>query len=461
MLKQQLITLLYLIGIAQSNATKGSSSSESQGVDPERMNLSIQNRSQQTSPIECKDAFTQVTPKHYKEVFTQVTPKHLVFAQTSPVNFDSAPNTSPTGEAALTDPGMCFILEQIFHSICCTGILILVSKRLIFLFLSVFAGHLIMPPSDEEGDVEADMSNICGYLIGDFSPLSPYSSGQEGDSSNGFSSDDSAEESIGHRVRKRRRSSDGRNLTCSQEQINVPKAAAPKVQEVEKDFLEMPIEEQEQLMQGQVLSGVIACTSAQIQVPSSQSSTSQSQPSLMRGEELEEAKENFLEELSMNGTKATSVTQRDEWLAIPETDRDIVMCLAGRFMKCTKCPDRKRHYYYDRSNAMQHVRIHFSNAFNPCPVCKNRVYSCTTRNGFNAHVVRCALKNGKKGYETQSMVHKKFNFYKFPNSHYDSYIVDMRKNAVLKAEIDIFRKKCREARQRERKKNEPKNRLKK
>ena len=113
-----------------SSSSSSSSSEESQGIDPtqllevsigdepvpdmdataaqasrttfaqkmkklrQRMKVSIQNRSQQTSPIKCKDDFTQVTPKHLKEVSTQVTPKRMVSAQTSPVNFDSSPNTS-------------------------------------------------------------------------------------------------------------------------------------------------------------------------------------------------------------------------------------------------------------------------------------------------------------------------------------------------------------------------------
>ena len=176
---------------------------------------------------------------------------------------------------------------------------------------------------------------------------------------------------------------------------------------------------------------------------------SQSLPSLLQGEELEEAKEKFLKELAVKGMQVKSVTQRDEWLAMPEIDRDIVMCKARRYMKCTMCPDRKRRYHYDKSNALQHVRIHFKNAFHPCPVCELSIESCHTRNGFHRHVVKCASDNGKKGYETQTEVGKKFNCYTFPDTDYEPFVFDMRNDAFLKNIIDEHRKVRREDRKKE------------
>ena len=120
------------------------------------------------------------------------------------------------------------------------------------------------------------------------------------------------------------------------------------------------------------------------------------------------------------------------------------MCQARRYMKCLKCPDRKRHYYYDKSNALQHVRTHFArkHVFEPCPICHKIIASCNNKNSFHNHVVR----HGVKGLHTTKLVSERIPFYKFDDSLYESFIFDMRKNAFFMNEIKKFRKEAREAR---------------
>lgn len=193
---------------------------------------------------------------------------------------------------------------------------------------------------------------------------------------------------------------------------------------------------------------VIACSSAQAAaVKRGPVPFSQIQLPQLEGEELEKAKDMFEKELRARGTIMTSVTTRSEWLAIPETDRDIIMSKVGRIIKCLQCEDEGRHYFRNRTKALEHVRAnHFEHqkVFHKCPICKEVQFGCNTRNSFNKHVVT----HGKQGYETPTLVNQKVKFYKSDDSHFQKYILNLRNVPWIKEKIHKVSKQKREEKKR-------------